>query len=402
MPTYQYKVLDKTGKKIESKFDANSKNEVLAMLRENNYTPIEVIEYTSRKEINLTITPNKIKLKELAIFCRQFYTMINAGSNMINALSVLVQQSTSKVLKRALSEVHEDVQRGEALSDSMKKHGEIFPQLLVSMIEAGEMSGKLDVVLLRMAEHYEKENKINAKVKSAMIYPMVLGMASIGVVIFLLTFVMPTFIGLFEESGAELPQITQVVIGISEFMQNNVIFILMFIVALFFCYKIWVATKQGKYVMENLKLRLPVVGPTNNMIIVSRFTRTLATVLSSGITLIDSIDVVAKVVGYEIVSSKLLKAKERLLKGDELSKSVGDISIFPPMLVAMIKIGEESGSLDDILDKTANFYDAEVEEAIQKMTALMEPIMILIMGATIGFIVIAMMMPMFDMFSVIG
>ena len=402
MPTYQYKVLDKTGKKVESKFEANSKNEVLAMLRENNYIPIEVQEYAPKKDLNIAITSKKVKLKELAIFCRQFYTMINAGSNMINALNVLQKQTTSKVLKKALGEVYEDVQRGESLSDSMKKQGQIFSQLLVSMIEAGEMSGNLDTVLLRMAEHYEKENKINGKVKNAMVYPMVLGMASVCLVIFLLTFVMPTFIGLFEESGAELPKVTRVVIGLSEFMQNNILFIIMFIVAIVFSYKIWVKTKQGKYIIESLKLRLPVLGPTNSMIIVSRFTRTLATVLSSGITLVDSIEVVAKVVGYEIVSSKLLKAKEGLLKGDELSKSVEDISIFPPMLVAMIRIGEESGALDDILDKTANFYDAEVEEAIQKMTALMEPLMILIMGGAIGFIVIAMMMPMFDMFSVIA
>ncbi|MCB2298712.1 type II secretion system F family protein [Clostridium tagluense] len=397
MITFKYKVMNHKGEKIDGTFKANSKNEVLAMIEDNNYYPIEIKEVLEREQKDLFESFSKVKTKDLYIFCRQFHTMINAGANISNALDVLRNQTANKKLKKCLNEAYDDVQKGISLSEALGKHKDVFPDLLINMINTGEVSGNLDIIMSRMASHFEKENKINNQLKSAMVYPMVLAGLSVVVVVFLLTFIMPTFTGMFEGSGIALPAPTMIVMGISKFIQTKWYILIAVIGGGVYGMKTYAKTPVGRLSLDGLKLKLPIIKDITEKVIVSRFTRTLSTVLASGVSLVQALDVVQKVVGNKVAEKTLEQIKEKVLKGVSLGEALGETTIFPVMLHSMIKIGEESGSLDDILDKTANFYDEELEASLKQMTTMIEPLMIIIMGVVIGFIVIAMMMPIFDM-----
>ena len=298
-----------------------------------------------------------------------------------------------------MKDIDEDVKKGALLSTSMAKHKKYFPQLLIKMIESGEISGNMDQMMLRMANHFEKENRINNKVKSAMTYPAVLSLIALVSIIFIMTFVMPTFIGMFEEEGIELPMITQFIIGTSKFLSSNIGLILIVFAILAVLFSIYKGTEFGYRQMSRLKLSLPIIGNLNKKIIVSRFTRTLSTLVYSGVSLIHALPTVAGVLENKIAEESILKIREDIVRGEALSKSIKEEEIFPNMLASMIKIGEESGSLDDILNKTADFYDDEVEQTIQTTTTLIEPLLIVVMGVVIGIIVRSIMLPMFDMYS---
>ncbi|HEY8805342.1 MAG TPA: type II secretion system F family protein [Clostridium sp.] len=397
MPTFKYRVMNQQGQKIEGTFKANSRNEVLAMIEDNNYYPIEIKEALEREQKDLFESFAKVKTKDLYIFCRQFHTMINAGANISNALNVLKKETENKKMKKSLNEVHEDVQKGVSLSEALGKHKDVFPELLINMITTGEVSGNLDIIMSRMASHFEKENKINNQLKTAMVYPTVLAGLSVVIVIFLLTFIMPTFTGMFKSSGVPLPAPTRIVMGFSKFIQTKWYILLVVIGGGVYGMKYYAKTPIGRLSLDRLKFKLPIIKDTTEKVIVSRFTRTLSTVLASGVSLVQCLEVVRKVVGNKVAEKSLEVIKEKVLKGVSLGEAIGEESIFPVMLHSMIKIGEESGSLDDILDKTANFYDEELETSLKKMTTMIEPLMIIVMGVVIGFIVIAMMMPIFDM-----
>ncbi|MGH4118657.1 type II secretion system F family protein [Clostridium sp.] len=397
MLTFKYKVMNHQGEKIEGTFKANSQNEVLAMIEDNNYYPIEVKEVLEREEQDLFESFAKVKTKDIYIFCRQFHTMINAGANISNALDVLRKQTTNKKLKKCLNEAHDDVQKGISLSEAFGKHNDVFPDLLVNMINTGEVSGNLDIIMSRMASHFEKENKINNQIKSAMVYPIVLASLSIVIVAFILTFIMPTFVGMFESSGVALPAPTRIVMGLSKFITTKWYILIAVIGGGIYGMKTYAKTPAGRLSIDGLKLKLPIIKDITEKVIVSRFTRTLATVLASGVSLVQALEVVQKVVGNKVAEKSLELIKEKVLKGVSLGEALGEEKIFPMMLHSMIKIGEESGSLDDILDKTANFYDEELESSLKRMTTMIEPLMIIIMGFLIGGIVIAMMLPIFDM-----
>ncbi len=397
---YKYKAITHDGQTIEGIYEANSKDEVVSMIKGRDFLPVDIeIDVGAGSQIDL-FKP-KIKKKDLAIFCRQFYTMINAGLGIVKCLDILVMQTENRTLKKTLVEVYEDVQKGFTISGAMKKHPNIFPNILINMVDAGEVSGNLDEIMERMAEHFEKENKLDNKIKSAMVYPMVLIVVSIAVVIFMLLNVLPTFVGMFEGSGSELPWPTKFVLGISDWMQDYWFIILGMGVLISLLFNYFKSTEAGRRLVDNLKLKIPYIKITNIKIITSRFTRTLSTLMASGIPLIASMEVVARVVNNAIVHDRLIEGIENIRRGAPLARAVKDVGIFPPMVDSMINIGEESGSLDDILQKTADFYDAEVEESLQRLTSLMEPLLILVMALVIGFIVIAMAMPMFDMVDTI-
>lgn len=397
---YKYKAVSQSGEIIEGFFNGDSESEVISMLKGNEYLPIK-IEEDIETAAQVEFFSSKVKKRDLAVFCRQFYTMLDAGIGIVNCLDILEKQSENKVLVKALGALYEDVQKGFTLSEGMKKHQKVFPSLLINMVEAGEASGNLDTIMERMAVHYEKENRLENKIKSALIYPIVLAVVSIAVVIFLLVSVMPTFIGMFESSGQDLPGPTQVLLGISNWLTEYwYIFITLVIGAIVGTY-IFKKTLTGKTFFDNLKIKIPILKDTNTKIITSRFTRTLSTLLSSGMPLLQSMEIVGKVVGNKVVEDRLKIASEDIRKGVSLSQTIKNVKVFPPMVDSMIKIGEESGAIDDILYKTADFYDDEVEVALQKMTSLMEPIMLVVMALIIGFIVISMAMPMFDMVNTI-
>lgn len=397
---YRYKAINKSGRMIEGVFDATSEGEVIAMIKGNNYLAVDV-KRDIETEAQIELFSPRVKKKDLAIFCRQFFTMIEAGLGIVKCLDILELQTENKTLKVAIGEATEDVQKGLTLSEAMSKHPRIFPSILLSMIEAGEVSGNLDEILERMAIHFEKENKIENKIKGSMIYPIALMVVSIAVVVFMLVFVMPTFTGMFASSGTELPGPTRALLGISESLQTYWYIYLAAIGLIIFGIRAYILTEDGRRNFDSLKLKLPIVRDTTAKVITSRFTRTMSTLMDSGIPLIKSMEVVSRVVSNKVIEERLTASIEEIRKGVPLSRSVRDIGVFPPMVDSMIKIGEESGSLDEILLKTADFYDEEVEVALTKLTSLLEPIMIVGMALVIGFIVIAMYLPMFDMMQTI-
>ncbi len=401
MPVYKYKAVDKTGKNIKGEYSAKSLHDVQSMLRTKGYFPTKIEVATANKDISILDTFTFITLKDIAVFCRQFYTMLNAGVTIIKCLDILRVQTEKRKLREILENVYEEVQKGLTFSESLRNYESVFPELLVNMVEAGEASGNLDIIMDRMATHYEKENRIRNKLRGAMVYPIILGIISVLVVVFLLTYVMPTFVGMFEGSGVELPLPTRILLAISTFITNYWYICLAIVFTAGYMMKKYAQSENGKLVIDNIKFKIPVIKGTTQKVVTSRFTRTLSTLLSSGIPLIQALDIVSRVVVNKVVQKGITTAKDDVKKGISLSEPIKRIGVFPPMVDSMISIGEESGSLDDILDKTANFYDEEVEVALQRMTTIIEPIMIVIMALVIGSIVIAMVLPMFDMFSTI-
>jgi type IV pilus assembly protein PilC len=397
---YKYRSITPDGRELEGFYEGDSEAGLIKMLKERKELVIS-IERDIQSEAQIELFKKKVKKKDLALFCRQFYTMISAGLGIVPCLEILVSQTNNKTFKNAIADAYEEVQKGKTMSQAMKEHREVFPTILVSMVESGEVSGNLDTVMLRMAEHFEKENKLENKVKSAMIYPAVLAVISVVVVIFMLVFIMPTFIGMFENSGVELPGLTMILINMSNSIKTYWYIYLGIIVGIVTGISRYKKTEAGRRLFDSLKLRLPIVKGTSSMLITSRFTRTLSTLLSSGIPLIQALEVVAKVVNNTIVEERMVEGIDSVRKGVSLARTVKDVGVFPPMVDSMIKIGEESGSLDDMLFKTADFYDEEVQTNLQKLTSMLEPVMLVVMGGIIGFIVIAMYLPMFDMMQTI-
>ncbi|MVX62571.1 type II secretion system F family protein [Clostridium chromiireducens] len=398
MGKFKYRVMNSDGKKVEGSYEANSKDEVIDFISGNGYYPLLVEEISESKNIEIKFN-SKVKLKDLSVFCRQFYTMLNAGVPILTCLDILSDQIENVKLREATKEINEEVEKGGVLSDAMKKHKDVFPDLLVSLIASGEASGNLDTIMLRMATYYEKENKTNNKVKGAMIYPMVLSFVAVAAVVFILIYVMPTFTEIFKESGTVLPWSTKLLLGLSSGIQNNWIYIIIVLGLGAYGLNIFLKSDQGILISSNLKLKLPILKKLNQMIIVSRFTRTLSTLIASGLPLIEALKIVSEVTGNKIAESGLLKIRDKVMRGESLYSSMVESEIFPPMLYSMIKIGEETGTLDDILNKTADFYDEELESIIQRSVAMLEPVLIVVMGLVIGFMIISIMIPMFSSYN---
>ena len=401
MANFKYKAINSEGQRIEGSQSADSESQVREMLLSNQYYPLSIEKENSKNKISFSFN-RKVKLKDIAIFCRQFYVMLDSGLSIGKALNILIEQGEKPKIREALIGVNGDLKRGETLANSMRKRKDVFPNLLTSMIDAGERSGNLDIILKRMAEYYEKETKIRGKIKSAMIYPIVLGVVAIIAITFILTFVMPTFVQMFEENNVDLPMSTKMVLVTSKMLGKYGIIIFLILVTAIILLGKYLKSEEGQYKLSIINLKIPVIKKLTQKIIVSRFTRTMGIVSSSGMSLVTSLEIVASVVGNKIAENELLKVKEKVLKGEGLGDSIMNIKIFPPMLASMVKIGEEAGSLDSILDKTADFYDDELEREIKTATALIEPSMIVLMGIIIGFLLISILTPMFKMYNSIS
>ena len=401
MAIFKYKAINSEGQRIEGSQSADSESQIREMLLSNQYYPLSIEKENSKSKKSFSFN-SKVKLKDIAVFCRQFYVMLDSGLSIGKALNILIEQCEKPKLREALIGVNGELKRGETLASSMRKRKDVFPNLLTSMIDAGERSGNLDIILKRMAEYYEKETKIRGKIKSAMIYPIVLGVVAIIAITFILTFVMPTFVQMFEENNVDLPMSTKMVLGTSKMLgKYGIIFFLVLVIGIILLGK-YLKSEEGQYKLSVINLKLPVIKKLTQKIVVSRFTRTMGIVSSSGMSLVTSLEIVASVVGNKIAEKELLKVKEKVLKGEGLGDSIMNIKIFPPMLASMVKIGEEAGSLDSILDKTADFYDDELEREIKTATALIEPSMIVLMGIIIGFLLISILTPMFKMYNSIS
>ncbi|HAT4141143.1 TPA: type II secretion system F family protein [Clostridium perfringens] len=401
MANFKYKAINSEGQRIEGSQSADSESQVREMLLSNQYYPLSIEKENSKNKISFSFN-RKVKLKDIAIFCRQFYVMLDSGLSIGKALNILIEQGEKPKIREALIGVNGDLKRGETLASSMRKRKDVFPNLLTSMIDAGERSGNLDIILKRMSEYYEKEIKIRGKIKSAMIYPIVLGVVAIIAITFILTFVMPTFVQMFEENNVDLPMSTKMVLGTSKMLGKYGIIIFLILVTAIILLGKYLKSEEGQYKLSIINLKIPVIKKLTQKIIVSRFTRTMGIVSSSGMSLVTSLEIVASVVGNKIAEKELLKVKEKVLKGEGLGDSIMKIKIFPPMLASMVKVGEEAGSLDSILDKTADFYDDELKREIQTATALIEPAMIVVMGIIIGFLLISILTPMFKMYNSIS
>lgn len=399
MPQFTYTAVDASGKRTSGNLEAVNKSQLIAALKEQGLYLIEATDRIDTAARDVSNVSKKIKLKPLAIFCRQFSTLINAGITAIKALDILYQQAEDKILKESIGRVYEAVQKGEAMSDAFRKQGEAFPELFINMIMTGESSGNLDQVLIRMADHYEKENKMKNKIKGAMIYPMVLGILTVAVVILMLVVVLPSFIGIIESGGGQIPLPTRILLGLSGFIQRFWWLLGGVIILLVIGWRGFKRSEKGHLWWDGFKLNMPIVGKSLRMIYSARFARTLSTLVSSGLQMLSAIEITARVVGNKLIHDRLLLVTEDIRKGVQLSTAIRNTDQFPAMIYNMISVGEESGLLDDILGKTAAFYDEESDAAIGRLVGLLEPLMIIFMAIIIGFIVISIALPMFSMYG---
>lgn len=401
MPTYKYEAQGSDGKKVRGFIEAENQNDLFNKLRQKGEYCISFAEAKVSKDLGASKGAKKLNTREVAIVCRQFSTMLNAGVTIIKCLDTLAKQSVKKNTKAALMGVYEGVQKGLTLSTAMKMQGS-FPTLLVNMVESGEMSGSLDNIMMRMSEHFEKDYKLKAKVRNAMIYPCVLVIVGIVVVIILLTYVLPQFAGIFAQAGSDVPAITKAMLAASDFLRTKW-YILIAIVAVI-ALVIWAVcrSESGKRFFAVISLKLPIFGKLNKTVITARFARTLSTLLASGMSLIQALEISTRVVNNAKLDEYMDDGIDKIRKGIPLSHVIQEVPVFPPMFTSMVSIGEESGALDDIMYKTANFYDEESDAAISAMVATIEPVMIVFLGIVVGLLVASVMQPMMGMYEAVA
>lgn len=351
---------------------------------------------------NISFLQPKVSGKTLSVFTRQFATMIDAGLPLIQGLDILGSQEPNPTLKKAITKIKNDVESGSTLSNALKRHPKIFSDLYVSLVAAGEMGGMLDTILNRLANYIEKAEKLKSKVKSAMVYPSVVLIISIIVIAVLLIFVIPVFQEMFEGLGGELPALTQAVVDMSEFLRHNIIYILAVIVALYFAFAKFKSTEKGRVVVDKTLLGLPVLGVLLKKSAVANFTRTLETMTTSGVPILEGLVIVSATAGNKVIEKAILDTKTSISEGKTIAEPLAKSGIFPPMVTQMISVGESTGALDTMLGKIADFYEDEVDTAVEALTALIEPFMMVFLGGTIGTMLAAMYLPIFKIAGAIG
>ena len=404
MAIYNYTAKNNKGETVTGSFEAADKNMVVALIKEKGYYPLSIEDKAEKGKEVKVFGNQKVKAKDLAILCRQFQTMLNAGVTVISCLDMLQKQTENPTLRAAIASVYEEVQKGTTLSESMKAMPKVFPVLMISMVEVGEVSGTLEIVLERLAIQFEKDNKIKSKVSTAMVYPAVIGCIALVMVVFMLVFIVPKFVGMVDSMGVEMPMPTKILLFVSGLFQNPIFIIGVVAVVILsrLGFQKAKSTEQGKFVIDSFIYKLPMVGKNVQKILAASFTRTLCTLLSSGVSLIQALEVVDRVVNNQIVSRGLVKVREDIKSGSNLAAPLERIGIFPLMVTQMISVGEEAGSLDAIMEKVADFYDEEVEASISKLLAMLEPLMMMVLAVVVGFIVIAMIMPTFAINQGVG
>jgi type IV pilus assembly protein PilC len=401
--TYQYSVRDRGGKLVSGKLVADSQAALVTRLKGMGYAPVSITETNvgMRKELSLPGRKPKVKLKDLAVFSRQFATMINSGLSLLRALTILTEQTENKSLARVLGEVRNEIESGSALSVAMGKHPKVFPPLMVNMTKAGEVGGFLDVVMLRIAENFEAEVRLRGKVKAAMTYPVVVFIMAILMCTGMLIFIVPVFAKMFSTLGGELPAPTKLLVFLSKSLRLIGPFLLVLLVVGF---QVWQRIKHQdrvRDVVDPIKLKAPVFGKLFQKISLSRFSRNLGTMMSSGVPILQSLDIVADTTGNRVLAHAVRDVQESVRSGESLAKPLESHPVFPPMVVQMMAVGEDTGALDTMLLKISDFYDQEVEATTEALTALIEPLMIAFLGAVVGSMIIALYMPIFKIFDLI-
>lgn len=402
MPVFNYSVRDKAGKITKGTLEGDSRDAVGAKLRQMGYIVLELDQQGGLAALNQIKIGTGVKPKDISIFSRQFATMINAGLSLTKCLAILAQQTESAGLRDIINQIAKDVEAGQSLSDSMGKHPKVFPPIFTNMVRAGETGGVLDEVLLRVADHFESELALKAKIKSAMTYPVAMGFLVLIILVAMMIFVVPTFEKMFADMGGELPAITQLLVDTSNFVAGvgGIVTAVVF-AGLYFGFKFWVGTTSGRLIWDAVKLRAPVVGPLVRKIALAKFTRTFGTLIAAGVPILSALDIVGDTAGNEVVARAVKKARSAIKEGETIAKPLSESPIFPSMLVQMISVGEETGALDSMLNKIADFYDEEVATAVDGLTSLIEPLMMASMGGVVGVMVVALYMPMFNVITLV-
>lgn len=402
MATFNYSVRDKAGKIVKGSVEGDTRDAVSMKLREMGYIILEVNQQGGLASLGSIRFGTGVKVKDVSIFARQFATMINAGLSLTKCLSILAAQTESAGLRDVIQAVAKDVESGQSLSDSMARHPKVFPPIFVNMIRAGETGGVLDEVLLRVADHFENELALKGKIKSAMTYPVAMGGLVLVILAAMMIFVVPTFEKMFNDMGGDLPAITQLLVDASDFVASiRGLIALVVAVALFFVFKAWTNTVTGRFIWDGAKLRMPVFGSMVRKISLAKFTRTFGTLISAGVPILSALDIVADTAGNEVVSRAVKKARLAIKEGETIAKPLSESPVFPSMLVQMIAVGEETGALDAMLNKIADFYDEEVSTSVDGLTSLIEPLMMASLGVIVGGMVIALYMPMFQVITLV-
>jgi type IV pilus assembly protein PilC len=393
MPIYEYKGKTLAGKQVQGELKAKNRQELERFLRSNKI----LVSGVSKKPSQITIKIGSgIKKIDISRFTRQFATMISAGLPMVQCLEILGSQTESAEFRRIIIEVKESVQSGSTLSEALSKHKKAYDDLYVNMVEAGEVGGALDTILVRLAQYREKADRLIRKVKGALVYPIVVMIVAIGVTFAMLRFIVPVFAKMFQGLGSELPAPTRFVMGISQFLQANTVIMILGLIGLAIAYKLYVRQPSGRMTVDKFKLRLPLLGDLIRKSAISRFTRTLATLLSSGVSILDALNITARTSGNMVLQTAIKNAMVSIAEGETITAPLKESGVFPPMVTQMISVGEKTGGLDEMLAKIADFYDEEVDAAVAALTSIIEPVIIVFMGAMIGGILIAMYLPMFD------
>jgi|LGVE01.1.fsa_nt_gb type IV pilus assembly protein PilC len=400
MAVYKYKAMKPDGEHIAGELILNSEGEAQTYLKKKEYFIIEIKEKTSSNFMEIDL-PQKIKVSHLSVFCRKLHTMMYSGLPIVTALDILKDQTTHKQFKKVIQTVYDNIQKGMTLSEAMMLHTDVFPITMIFLIEAGEASGTIDSILDRLAIDFDKEHKIKNQIKAAMVYPIILIVAVIALLVFMLVFILPNFIGMFESSGVELPGITLMVIGLSESLTGYWYYYLTVILTGFILIKILKAAPRFKILTDEFKLKMPIFKKLFTLIVTTRFTRTLSTMLFSGVPLLQSLENCSRAIGNVYVSEKITYVVNEVRRGSSLAQPIKEIHVFPRMVDSMINIGEESGALDDILIRTTEYFEEELEITIKKMVQLFEPVMIVFMAGIVGIAVISMVMPLLTLPSTI-
>lgn len=399
--TFKYNVRDKTGKVISGKLEGENREAVAAKLRQMGYIVLD-LEEDRLAQLNKIQFGTSVKIKDVTIFARQFATMINAGLSLTKCLSILASQSDSKELRDVIAQLGKDVEAGQSLSEAMIKHPKIFPPIFYNMVRAGETGGVLDEVLLRVADLFEADAALKGRIKSAMTYPV----AMLGLVLVILAammiFVVPTFEQMFASMGGKLPLPTQILVNISHGATSwpGLVFVVV-VVAIVIAFRTWKNTDSGKYIWHGILLRMPIVGTLQRKTAIARFTRTFGTLVAAGVPILSAMDIVADTAGNEVVARALKNARAAIKEGETIAKPLSESPVFPSMVVQMVAVGEETGALDQMLAKIADFYDEEVAAAVDSLTSLLEPIMMASLGGVVGGMVVALYLPMFQMVTLV-
>jgi type IV pilus assembly protein PilC len=399
---YQWVAETKKGRKLKGEIEAASEKIAQAQLKKRNLRILKLKPKPKDLFANISFMQPKVTNKDIVIFTRQFSTMIDAGLPLVQGLNILAEQAENPTFKSILRQLTKDVEGGSTLAEAMKKHPKVFDSLFVNLIAAGEVGGILDTILQRLATFIEKAEDLKSKIKGALTYPIVVIAIALIVIAVILIFVIPVFQDMFASFGQALPVPTQIVVTMSDFMKGNIHWIIIAIIAIAIAFKQYRNSKSGRKVTDTLSLKLPVFGDLLKKTAVARFTRTLGTMMSSGVPILDSLEIVAKTAGNVVIEEIIYEVRGSIAEGQTIAEPLSENDVFPGMVIQMISVGEATGALDTMLGKIADFYDKEVDAAVDALTSMLEPLLMLFLGGSIGGLVVAMYLPIFTMAGAVG